>query len=204
MTGRDQLSLFERSTTRSPSAGTSSARSKEHATSSPARATSEITAATSTTPTRPAREQLLRDGAASAGSSSGDVTNTAASVQRRQLPIFTARSTDPMFAIPRPITRGDCRNEARPCPWVGCRHHLLLEVALGEGERKRAKSLRLNRRNSTGGRRAGLRSSAAEQLVRAWIDDALELLTRMRYTCALDVVEAFPDGLSRLGASRRY
>lgn len=32
----------------------------------------------------------------------------------------------------RPRTRGDCLpggiNEARPCPWAGCRHHLYIEV----------------------------------------------------------------------------
>lgn len=27
----------------------------------------------------------------------------------------------------RPRTRGEC-GSARPCPWVGCRYHLLLEV----------------------------------------------------------------------------
>lgn len=29
---------------------------------------------------------------------------------------------------PRPRTRGDCARGPRPCPWVGCRHHLYLEV----------------------------------------------------------------------------
>lgn len=28
----------------------------------------------------------------------------------------------------RPRTRGDCVDGERPCPWVGCRHHLALEV----------------------------------------------------------------------------
>jgi hypothetical protein len=28
----------------------------------------------------------------------------------------------------RPKTRGDCEHGLRPCPWVGCRHHLFLEV----------------------------------------------------------------------------
>ena len=32
----------------------------------------------------------------------------------------------------RPLTRGDCvgsgDNAVRPCPWVGCRHHLAIEV----------------------------------------------------------------------------
>lgn len=28
----------------------------------------------------------------------------------------------------RPRTRGDCKDGIRPCPWVGCRHHLYLTV----------------------------------------------------------------------------
>lgn len=30
--------------------------------------------------------------------------------------------------ITRPTCRSDCRHGVRPCPWVGCRYHLLLEV----------------------------------------------------------------------------
>jgi hypothetical protein len=29
----------------------------------------------------------------------------------------------------RPRTRGDCVDGPRPCPWVGCRYHLALDVA---------------------------------------------------------------------------
>lgn len=28
----------------------------------------------------------------------------------------------------RPKTRGDCQGGPRPCPWVGCHHHLYLDV----------------------------------------------------------------------------
>lgn len=28
----------------------------------------------------------------------------------------------------RPKTRGDCRDDQRPCPWVSCKHHLYLDV----------------------------------------------------------------------------
>lgn len=28
----------------------------------------------------------------------------------------------------RPRTRGDCVDGPRPCPWVGCRHHLYLQI----------------------------------------------------------------------------
>lgn len=30
--------------------------------------------------------------------------------------------------LERPRTRGDCVNGVRPCPWVGCRHHLWLDT----------------------------------------------------------------------------
>jgi hypothetical protein len=29
---------------------------------------------------------------------------------------------------PRPVTRSECRGDARPCPWVACKHHLYLDV----------------------------------------------------------------------------
>ncbi|MEM7448889.1 MAG: sigma factor-like helix-turn-helix DNA-binding protein [Myxococcota bacterium] len=32
--------------------------------------------------------------------------------------------------VPRSRTRGDCMDGPRPCPWVGCRHHLYLDVKL--------------------------------------------------------------------------
>lgn len=37
----------------------------------------------------------------------------------------------------RPLTRGDCAQVSRPCPYVSCRHHLFLEV------RERSGGLRL-------------------------------------------------------------
>jgi hypothetical protein len=112
---------------------------------------------------------------------------------------------DPMLAIPRPTVRAECARgmEARPCPWVSCRHHLLLEIA-GSSSTKdpRATSIRLNtagRGRNALGRRRGLEASSAALIVRAWIDDAVELISRLRYTCALDVAEDYPDGIT--GAS---
>lgn len=29
-----------------------------------------------------------------------------------------------VVATRRPTSRGDCRDDLRPCPWVNCRHHL--------------------------------------------------------------------------------
>jgi hypothetical protein len=92
---------------------------------------------------------------------------------------------------------------------VGCRHHLLLEVAESKPTRRitpsgrprdeRPTSLRLNRASRgrvTSGRRPGLASSAAHLLVQRWIDDAIEQLSNMMYTCSLDVVRDYPDGLA--------
>ena len=33
----------------------------------------------------------------------------------------------------RPVTRADCRNSKRPCPWIGCRYHLMVDW-LSEGK----------------------------------------------------------------------
>ncbi len=34
----------------------------------------------------------------------------------------------PPVDVPRPQTRAECCEEARPCPWVACKHHLYLDV----------------------------------------------------------------------------
>jgi hypothetical protein len=34
----------------------------------------------------------------------------------------------PPVDIPRPTSRAECREEARPCPWVACKHHLYLDI----------------------------------------------------------------------------
>jgi hypothetical protein len=127
------------------------------------------------------------------------------------LPMLTARTptADSMLALTRLMTRIDCGQEARPCPWVGCRHHMLLEVAESKGTRRgtpgsklrdeRPTSLRMNRANrgrATLGRRPGLAYSAAHLVVQRWIDDATEQLSSMRCTCSLDVARDYPDGLS--------
>ena len=40
-----------------------------------------------------------------------------------------ARDGADSWMVPnRPTTRGECRDDIRPCPFVGCRHHLFLEV----------------------------------------------------------------------------
>jgi hypothetical protein len=85
--------------------------------------------------------------------------------------------------IPRPRTRGECLEEARPCPWVGCRHHLLLELPASG---KRDPGLVRNLKRTQTGRRLVLKPSAAAEIVRAWIDDAVEDLAAMTSGCSLD------------------
>jgi hypothetical protein len=34
----------------------------------------------------------------------------------------------PPVELERPRTRADCGAEARPCPWVACKHHLYLDI----------------------------------------------------------------------------
>jgi hypothetical protein len=142
----------------------------------------------------------------SAAPPSSAATSTAGSAAQPTLPGFiaTKHTPDPMLAVPRPTTRADCLQEARPCPWASCRHHLLLEVAASKGgDDVRATSLRLNRpRQLLGlppgrtGRRSGLPATAAHHLVEQWIDDAVEQLQSMRYTCALDIADEYPDGIT--------
>lgn len=198
-----QLELFARSTTPSPNAAPISPRSSAPATCSPGGSPGIPVAATATIPTAPAPDSSTRAGATSAPPPSSAATSTGESGVQPTLPIFTAprHTPDPMLRIPRPATRAECLEEARPCPWASCRHHLLLEVAASKGGRDvRPTSLRLNRphrgRGRATGRRSGLASSAAHHIVERWIDDAVEQLMGMRHTCALDVADEYLDGVT--------
>ncbi len=42
--------------------------------------------------------------------------------------MVTEFELEPEITVPRPKTRGECVGGQRPCPWVGCRHHLYLDV----------------------------------------------------------------------------
>lgn len=95
-----------------------------------------------------------------------------------------------MLRLPRPRTRGDCLEEARPCPWVGCRHHLLLEAPEHAGPRAASLLLVAQRQGWRGGRPAVLKAWTPEAVVRRWIDDAVERLAGMRWSCALDRADA--------------
>lgn len=44
---------------------------------------------------------------------------------RKYLLLLQADPPEPYW---RPVTRGDCANVPRPCPYVGCRHNLYLDI----------------------------------------------------------------------------
>lgn len=91
-----------------------------------------------------------------------------------------------MLGIPRPRTRGECLEEARPCPWVGCRDHLLLDLAppLRSGQ---PPGLMLNVKGTA--RRRRLSSSADASEVDTWTDRAVSTLMVMTDTCARDIAK---------------
>jgi hypothetical protein len=51
---------------------------------------------------------------------------------RNSIATILKKENDKAFAelgeIKKPKTRLDCKNIERPCPWVGCKHHLYLDV----------------------------------------------------------------------------
>ena len=76
----------------------------------------------------------------------------------------------------RPITRGDCLaggiNEQRPCPWISCAYHLGPEqTAFRYIKKDRKLSFRQ-------------------------VDKFIKSLEKMKYTCALDAIDAKQYGLS--------
>lgn len=85
----------------------------------------------------------------------------------------TSGSITPTLAT-RPLTRAECVNGPRPCPWVTCEYHLLV-------------TLRPSGQPQLHGQRRALPSSAAEVVVRAWVEEAAMLLDQLEHTCELDV-----------------
>lgn len=95
-------------------------------------------------------------------------------------------------------------NHCRPCPWVSCRHHALIEIAQakprkdrnGRARDARPTSIRLNRETpGQVGRRAGLHAQDPADVVQRWIENAVDHLEAMPESCTLDVADAHPDGL---------
>ncbi len=80
----------------------------------------------------------VSDGVASAPAVSRKVRRRSRRTRPRSKTIAMKRLTreelrlgallNPPIDEPRPVTRGECENDIRPCPWVACKHHLYLDV----------------------------------------------------------------------------
>jgi hypothetical protein len=218
----EQMPLFASSTPSSTKSGPNSPRSSELATSS---SDPTLSTATASSPKRrrrslPVLGKRMLGSVASVDGRTVVVMPTVDFEPQPPLPIPIVRATpDPVLAIPRPTTRAECKGAQRPCPWASCRYHLLLEEAEPSEtasppdpnddmnpDGKRPRSLRLNMPPRQGeqriGRPSGLEYNDDEATVRVWMDDALERLQSMRWTCALDVVDAHPDGISAAAIGR--
>lgn len=98
-----------------------------------------------------------------------------------KLPLFKPEEVESYPRnVHRPKTRGDCvpseegGNHARPCKFVTCKYHLFVDVM-------RSGSLKLNWPADT-------------------LDELVENLHRMKYTCALDVADLGEQTLEDIGA----
>lgn len=89
--------------------------------------------------------------------------------------------------LERPTTRGECPI-ARPCPWVSCKHHLLLRV-------DKTGAIKINTQAYRGTSRVKGQKRTMHPHVRnrkserQLIDLAVESLFDMEESCALDVAE---------------
>ncbi len=93
----------------------------------------------------------------------------------------------------RPRTRGECIGKPRPCPWIGCRYHLLLRVT-------HANTLVLNGNAAGDATERNLRGrTVALSREQAWFQRALETWEQLEETCALDVADRGPHTLSAVG-----
>lgn len=97
----------------------------EPAPASSALATPSLEGVEDAAPATPSSSRKLRDGARSKVKSPRELRRE---VFRNSL---EARGNEKMVGDlrdDRPVTRDDCRGGQRPCPWVGCKHHLYLDV----------------------------------------------------------------------------
>ena len=92
-----------------------------------------------------ATEELADDGLASAESNEEGVPEVSRKIRRRRRRTRPRSKTIAMKRLTReelrvgaamyppvddvrPKLREECRGEARPCPWVACKHHLYLDI----------------------------------------------------------------------------
>ena len=90
----------------------------------------------------------------------------------------------------RPRTRADCIDGPRPCPWVSCRYHLLVDVKPNGGI-----ALNITRPGEKSAHTISRHTRHHDRLE----DIAVERLEAMSETCALDVAEAGGASFARVG-----
>ena len=89
----------------------------------------------------------------------------------------------------RPRTRGDCVSGPRPCPWVGCKYHLALDLLTDGGlASPLLRHVVCNVRGywTMAAPRHAHRRATGQQIER-WEDELVDRLDSLPYTCALDV-----------------
>ena len=92
----------------------------------------------------------------------------------------------------RPKTRGDCAGGPRPCPWVGCRYHLLTDLMPGIVSKSQTKRNRAVLVHSQPKRRVLLKQPDA-------LDQIVDLLQDMPCTCLLDTAQLGDHTLEEAG-----
>ena len=98
----------------------------------------------------------------------------------------------------RPVTRGDCQDGPRPCPWVSCRYHLALDVTMGGSIRI---SPSLVDGDPRGTKRMRTLGEGEEFGVDEWLEEAAELVVNAEHTCSLDLSEQGGKTLDEVGAA---
>jgi len=117
----------------------------------------------------------------------------AASDERALAPLQRVRAGARPWADERPRTRADCIDRPRPCPWGGCRYHLLVNVTAAGGVTINPAALRQGDLRS-------LESRAAPAVYeQAWLDAAVDALDRLSESCALDVAAHGAHELEQVG-----
>ena len=91
--------------------------------------------------------------------------------------IESSPPVEPLERHWRPQTRKDCETAPRPCPYVGCRHHLAVHV---KGESISHSGPQAKGRALPGKLPKGMS-------VDSWSNDMLDAMADMTETCALDV-----------------
>jgi len=82
------------------------------------------------------------------------------------------------LSVPRPRTRRDCIDGPRPCPWAGCKYHLLVDIVPGILNRGRRQAPLVVHGN---------RGQHTETRITVDLDQVVDVLFGLPCTCVLDV-----------------